>query len=175
MSPTRHEAAAYRSAAPQTLLGLHGAIKGRMAILAEGFWPLATKSGGERAPALVDGWLPPMTSPDVERFPFLIVRPHTGTDSEEGGQQDARAAFDLIIGIYKDADDGWMEVLQVIDALRLDLGAKPRIEGTGFEHTGPLTWELLAPVDPFTSTRPQWFGVVTTNWTLPRPRRELEA
>lgn len=171
-APTRQEAAAYRSIAPRTIGDLHDAIKGRMAVVADLFWGLSTKTPEEeREPSIIDGWLPPITDNQAARFPFLIVRPSKGVDTVQEGNENAQATFDLIIGTYKNADDGWRDVLDVIQAIRYDLGVAPVIEKTAFEHTGPLTWELLAPVDPLLSTRPQWFGIVTTNWTLPRPRR----
>jgi hypothetical protein len=165
MSPTRHEAAAYRSAAPGTLDSLHEAIKIRMAEVATTFWGLETKTS-EHAPIVVDGWLPPLSSAGDERFSFLIVRPKTGTDSEQGANQDARATFEIVVGTYSDTDDGWRDVVHLIDAIRESLAAAPSLASTSFEHTGPLTWELLEE-----QPRPQWLGRVTTNWTLPRARR----
>jgi hypothetical protein len=169
--PTRLEAASYKSASPATIGALHDAIKSRMQPIAAAFWTLLTKGGTERAPTIVDGWLPPITGATDERFPYVMVRPQSGIDSVQQAVQDAQATFEIHIGTYNDADDGWKDVLQVIDAIRLDLGGAPTINKTAFEQTGPLTWELLAPVDPTTSTRPQWLGIVTTIWTFPRPRR----
>lgn len=170
-APTRQEAAAYRAAAAGTLDALRGAIMARMAVVAAAFWTLSTKSGTQRAPQVIDSWLPPMATAADERFPYLIVRPKTGTDSEQGGTQNATAEVDIIIGTFSDTYDGGRDVLQLIDAIRENLAAAPTIAETAYEHTGPLAWQLLAPADPLTSTRPQWFGVITTNWTLPRPRR----
>jgi hypothetical protein len=57
-----------------------GAIKARMAAIAAAFWLLETKSPNvQRAPTVVDGWLPPKPGADAEQFPFMLVRPRTGT------------------------------------------------------------------------------------------------
>lgn len=162
------------AAAPTTLRDLHAAIKARLAPVLENFWLLSTKTSN-RAPDLVDGWLPPKLAPvaganpqplNAEQFPFLIVRPRHGADTETGAEQSATATVDLVIGTYSDTDDGFLDVLDVIQAIRLDLGGAPTITGTAFEHTGPLTWEV-----PEDQPRPQWFGRVSTTWTIPRPRR----
>jgi hypothetical protein len=167
--PTRLEAASYRAAAPGTLVAFHNALKARMVEVAAAFWSLPTKASypaDQRAPEVIDGWLPPKTGADAEQFPFLIVRPRSGTDAAQGADQDARATVEIIIGTYSDIDDGWTDVQLLIDAIRLSLGGEPVLAGTAFEHIGPLTWDL-----PEAQTRPQWFGTVTTQWTLPRPRR----
>jgi len=160
----RTDIAAAHAAAPGTVSGLHAALMVRLAALAAGFQLLETKSN-VRPPSVVGGWLPPKTT-DVEQFPFLIVRPRSGVDSEQGADQDARATLQIIVGTLSDTDDGWVDVLLLIDAIRADLGAQPSITGTGYEQTGPLTWEI-----PEQQPRPQWFGTITTNWTLPRPQR----
>lgn len=158
-------AAAANAAAPGTLVGLHEAIKARMAIVAAGFPLLETKTD-TRAPDVIDGWLPPKPGAEATQFPFLAVRPRSGVDSEQSADQNATARIDVIVGTYSDTDDGWIDVLLLIDAIRAELGAAPTIVGTAYEQTGPLTWEI-----PEEQPRPQWFGRVTTNWTLPRPRR----
>lgn len=166
----REEAALALAAAPGTLAGLYVAFKARLAAVAARFPLLETKHPDvKRAPAVIDGWLPPKTSADdldVERFPFLIVRPKVGSDSVQGADENAVTAIEVVIGTFSDTDDGWLDVLLLIDAIRADLGAQPSIAGTGYEQTGPLTWLI-----PEQQPRPQWFGSVTSNWTLPRPQR----
>jgi hypothetical protein len=158
------------AARPATLLGLVDAFEERLGVVAARF-PLMETKTERRAPAVVDGWLPPKKASDAgtpaeERFPFLIVRPATGVDSPQGADENAIAVVKVIIGTYSDTDDGWRDVAMIIDAIRNDLGAAPTIDGTGFEHIGPLGWEI-----PEEQTRPQWFAIMTANWQLPRPRR----
>lgn len=159
-------------AAPGTLTALHGAIKARLALVAAAFPLLETESPTvKRAPNVIDGWLPPKPRAEDNpagalQFPFLIVRPRTGTDTEQSADQNATAAVDIVIGTFSDTDNGWLDVALLIDAIRADIGAAPAITGTAFEHTGPLTWEVLEQ-----QPRPQWFGVVKTIWTVPRPQR----
>lgn len=170
--PTRKEAVSFQAAAPGTISGLQLALIARMKLLAAALWDLPTKTGADADDVPVHfGWLPPVKSGDAPRFPYLLVRPHGGEDSIPGGQQTASAAFDIIIGVYTDTDDGEQDLLHVIDAIRIDLAAAPELADTAYSHTGPLTWDLITDADPRRSTRPEWLAVVTTNWTLPRPRR----
>jgi hypothetical protein len=135
-----------------------------MGLVAAAFWGLPTKAA-TRDPRIVDGWLPPKIA-EAEEFPFIIVRPRLGADTVQGADEDARATVDLIVGVYGDTDDAWHDVLLVIDAIRQSLGAGPVLEGTAFEQVGPLAWVL-----PEDQPRPQWFGTVTTVWSLPRSAR----
>ncbi len=153
--------------APSTLPDLQKALKDRVAAVLAPFWGAETKSGGHRVPNVVDGWIPPKATADTERFPFAEVRPLNGIDSKQAGDQDAKAAWLIVLGVYGDTDDGWIPLLQMIQALRESLDEAPLLDGTAFEHEGPLEWALTDP-----QPRPQWFAVVTTNWLLPRPRRE---
>lgn len=162
----RRAAAQSNAVGPRTVAALHGALKARLTAVVSGF-SLKTKTA-YRSPSVIDGWLPPKTAEDVDvdRFPFLLVRPRSGADSPQGGDENATAAFQIIIGTYSDEVDGWLDVMLLIDAIRDDLGAEPAIQGSAFEQIGPLTWELQEQ-----QPRPQWFGSVTTQWNLPRPRR----
>lgn len=161
-------------AGPGTLVGLQAALKARLLVIAAGFAQLPLKQqpvqlpqlATEREPNVVDGWLPPKVAGGEERFPFFIVRPGSGFDEPDSGAPLATATFEIIIGTYSDTDDGWLDVLLIIDAIRLSLHAEPVLAGTAYEHVGPLSWEL-----PVEQPRPQWHGVVTTSWTVPRPRR----
>ena len=163
----RHEAARASglAAGSMDLLGLHRAIMARMSEVAASLAPFETKTEA-RAPRVFDGWLPPKASSDEERFPFLIVRLKSGSDSAAGADENATVAVKIIVGLYSDTDQGFFDALSVIDAVRADLGAEPEIEGTGYQHVGPLTWEI-----PEEQPRPEWFGTITTNWQVPRPQR----
>lgn len=166
MSDADRRAAARANAAGQnTVAGLHAALVARMETVAAGLSGFATKLEGKRAATVIDGWLPP-TTPDAEQFPFLIVRPRSGQDSEQGADENASAAMKIIVGTFSDTDDGFLDVMLMIDAIRLDLDSAPAIDGTAYHHVGPLTWSI-----PEDQPRPQWFGEVITNWQLPRPQR----
>jgi hypothetical protein len=162
----RRSAAAGLAAARGTVAGLHVALKARLEAIAKGFPLFQTKTDDRRAPTVVDFTLPPKEEAAAEQFPFIALRARVGSDSEQSSDQNARATFDIEIGTYGDDDDGYLDLLLLIDAIRLDLGAKPTIDGTAYEHVGPLTWET-----PFPQPRPHWLGVATTIWSLPRPRR----
>lgn len=152
--------------APRTLLDLHAAVKARLETIAARY-EFGAK-GGSKTPDVINGWLPPMMADklDVSRFPFILVRPKQGKDSEANADANARATVDIIVGTYCDEEDGWFDVAVLIDAIRLDIGSAPILERTAFEHVGPLDWVI-----PEEQPRPQWFGVVTTTWNLPRPYR----
>lgn len=154
-------------AAPGTLLALHDAIKARMAVVVAAFDGFQTKDQHvQRAPTVVDGWVPPKQGANDHQYPFVLVRPSGGTDTEQSADQNSTADMTIIIGTYSDDDAGFKDLVLVIDAIRLDLGAAPTIVNTAFEQTGPLTWEI-----PQEQTRPEWLGQVKTKWTLPRPMR----
>lgn len=161
----RLQAALSQAADPRTVPGLHAALKARVSEIVAGFDGLATKSS-TRAPRVLDGWLPPKASAGAEDYPFILVRPSSGLDTEESADQHTEVKVKLIIGTYSDTDDGWLDLMFIVDAIRYDLGAAPVLQGTGFEQVGPLTWEL-----PEEQPRPEWLATVTTNWILPRPRR----
>lgn len=150
------------TAADGTILGLHAALLERMAEVARAFWNLETKRAS-RSPKVVGGWLPPKRAggAEAEDFPFILVRPRTGTDAEE----DARATVDILVGTCSDTDDGWHDVLLVVDAIRQDLEAAP-VVGECAQLVLPLTWELLEE-----QPRPQWMGRITATFTVPLPVR----
>lgn len=156
------------SAARSTLVDLHRAIKARMVEIAAGL-PLFETKTTARAPSVPDGWLAPKDGPTAERFPFIIVRPRTGVDSAAGADADARATFEILIGTYSDTNDGFLDVLIVVDRIRQSLGAAPRLDDTAFEHVGPLSWELFEE-----QPRPQWEGRAVLTFQIPRPVREPE-
>lgn len=155
------------AAAPRGVAGLPGALKRRLLVVAAGFAALETKTEGEqRAPLVLDGWLPPKKDSEAENYPFLIVRPRAGIDTVQGADENATAQMEIIVGTYSDTDDGSTDLLLLIDAIRSDLAAQPVLEATAYEHIGPLNWTI-----PEQQARPQWIGTITTNWQLPRPLR----
>lgn len=162
----RADIAREHAAAPSTLTGLQRALKSRVESIVAAFPLFETKSGSARVPSVHDFTLPPKDSASAEDFPFVAVRPRTGTDTEEGAEQNARATFDIEIGTYSDTNDGIQDVLAIVDAIRSSLGTQPHLDGTAFEHVGPLVWDT-----PFPQPRPQWLALVTTIWQLPRPQR----
>ena len=167
-------------AALGTVAALHGALKERMGEVAAQFWQLETEtSGTARAPKVIDGWLPPRENTPGEQFPFMLVRPKSGIDTPQSSDENATAIFQIIVGTFSDTDDGWLDLVLVIDAIRDSLGAKPLLNHTAelgagdvtvrtaFEHVGPLTWEI-----PDDQARPQWLATINTVWMLPRPQRQ---
>lgn len=161
----RLDAALANAVNPCTLAGLHAALKAHLRADLAGFDGLETKTAN-RAPQILDGWLPPKDGTNAEDFPFVLVRPSNGNDSEEGIEQHGEAKIKLIIGTYSDTDDGWFDLVHIIDAIRLSLASAPSLNGISYEQVGPLTWEI-----PDEQPRPEWLATVTTTWYVPRPRR----
>lgn len=162
----RHDAAVANAVANNTIGGLLRSIKARMADIAARF-PLSPTKDADvtRVPDVRIGWLPPKTGSDDAQYPFILVRPRNGGDTEQGADQQADARVDLIVGTYSDDDEGVLDVVAVVDAIRENLDATPVLD-RAFEQVGPMTWSI-----PEEQARPQWLGVVTTNWIVPRPRR----
>lgn len=153
-------------AAPSTIGGLLLALQERVGELVKSL-SLETKTEGvRRAPVVHLFDLPPKGTADAEQFPFLVVRTKAGTDTVQGGDENAMAGIEIVIGAYSDTSRGGLDVLVLIDLVRFDLGAGPAIAGTAYEHIGPLTWET-----PAQQPRPEWFGFINTNWQIPRPTR----
>jgi hypothetical protein len=160
----RTDAALALAGAPGTIAGLLGSLILRLTGVM-GRFALETKTD-RRVPSVVAGWLPPKEDTDAEDFPFVLVRPKSGTDTEQNADQNGTVIMELIVGTYSDTDDGFVDVTLLIDAVRDDLNSAPVIDGTAYEHIGPLTWEI-----PEQQPRPQWFGRVLTNWQIPRAMR----
>lgn len=180
MSYTRAEAVAHKAAAGATLGDLHKAIKARLeTALAHASMGSRT---GFRVPRIFDGWLPDRASRAKvdetgidaatlrDQFPYVIVRPVSGGDSIDGVDARATATVRLLLGTYSETDsdtfDGWVDLMHLVDLIRLDFATNPVLEGTAFEQTGPLTWEI-----PEEQAPPHWQGLITSTWTTPRPAR----
>ena len=159
----RIAAVAEGAVARSTLASLHALVKARCAAIAEDFWGLATKTG-QRAPQIFDGYLPPRGRDD-EVFPYIIVGVGSGTDSPEGADQNGRAVVDLSIATLSDEDDGYIDLLNLIDAIRESFEGAPFLGGS-IELVGPLAWAI-----PEKQVRPQWVGSVLLTFEIPRPVR----
>lgn len=164
--PTREEAVAYRAAAGSTLVDLVRAVAARVLVVFADATHLATRSGDTAAPAVYIGDLPPKSGADSDRFPWAIVRLFASTDTEESGVQMAQAVVGVEIGTYSDDAEGVLDLVALCDRVRLSLLGEPILNGTAFEHVGPLSVDI-----PEQQPRPQWLGAITTIWRLPRPAR----
>ncbi len=163
-------------ATASSLAALHVAIVARMTAIAATLPLLGTKAPEpavdtgvpqERAAAIYEYDPPPKSAEnkDSPRYPFLCINPKRGRDSLPGTEEQSTATVEITVGTYSDTNDGGTDVLLIIEAIRRDLGSRPKLEGTAFSHLGPLDWDT----PNLGATRPQWLGVVTTVWTLPRP------
>lgn len=156
----RRAAAAANDASRCTLVGLQHDLMARMETMVEAFWYLSTKTT-KRKPRVIGGWLPPKSA--TEDFPFILVRLRSCVDADDG----AEATVEIIVGTYSDTDDGYLDVVALLDAIRLDLLGAP-IVGEAFEVIGDLKSELDEQ-----QCRPEWGGKVTATLRLARPVRVL--
>lgn len=113
--------------------------------------------GADRAPVVVEGWLPPPRHDDERRPPLVLVRAARGSDEEDGSRTT------LIVAVECHTDDvaGWQDATTVMQRCRSALLAI----GTLGPHVRelPISWEL-ADEQPL----PQWIGVITSTWLSPR-------
>jgi hypothetical protein len=154
------------TAAPNTIAALCLRLPTRMQALASQFARLKTKRGDERAPEVIVGFLAPKAEPDYSRYPFIAVRPVGGADAEENRDQDSRVTMEIVAATYSDEDDGFIDAVNLLDAIRVDLAQHPILDGTAFHHVGPLTWAIEI-------ARPEWLIRIATQWQIPRPERAL--
>ncbi|TGV00499.1 hypothetical protein EN829_057710 [Mesorhizobium sp. M00.F.Ca.ET.186.01.1.1] len=98
-----------------------------------------------------------------EDYPFIIVRAAGGEDMEDG----STASLSLIFGTYSKDDDGFMDVLNIIECVRQAL-LKCRVVGKSFRMELPLKWKLFDE-QPY----PAWVGEMNTMWTIPQVQEEV--
>ncbi|WP_312117946.1 hypothetical protein [Brevibacillus reuszeri] len=102
-------------------------------------------------------------SSQEEDFPFIIVRAMGGEDRTDG----ASASINLLVGTHSKDDDGFMDVMNIIEDVRQAL-LKNRIVGGSFRLELPLKWKLFEE-QPW----PGWIGEINTLWTIPTVIEEV--
>jgi len=116
--------------------------------------------GADRAPTVVEGWLPPPRAAGAVRPPLVLVRAASGSDDTEG----SRTTLIVAVELHSEDDAGWQDAATVMQRCRgalLDVG----VLGPHAMEL-PLNWEL-ADEQPL----PQWIGLITTTWLSPRVMR----
>lgn len=132
-------------------------------ILAEFRMPTDQPNFPDRAPKIINGYLPPKRTSADPDFPFVIVRPKSGRTPDESS---SRVAVNLIIGCYSEEFDGHEYALNVMTRIRTGL-----LEMTHYTLDNryrlefPLSWELFDD-QPY----PQWQLEMTTEWTVATPQ-----
>ncbi|MCM3141305.1 hypothetical protein [Brevibacillus sp. MER 51] len=102
-------------------------------------------------------------SSQEEDFPFVIIRAMGGED------QDGKASvsINLLVGTHSKDDDGFIDVLNIIEDVRQSL-LKNRVVGGSFRLDLPLKWKLFDE-QPY----PGWIGEINTLWEIPRVEQEV--
>lgn len=123
---------------------------------------------GKETPCSVNvlaGWLPPKRAgaKEEEDFPFVRVIPLEGGDSSTLGI----CTVSLLVGTWADDPGGWRDCVNVIQRIRLSLLALPGRTLAGryrmTEKDGQLlTWRIYED-QPY----PQWFGEITSHFSIP--------
>lgn len=123
---------------------------------------MPTKTGIERAPKVIEGYLPPKRSNSDDDFPFVIVRPAQGTS--EMGQTDV--TVNIIIGCYTEGLDGYKYCLNVMNRIRHSLATMScHTLKNKYQLKFPITWE-----NPSDQPYPQWQIDMTTHWIFNTPQ-----
>lgn len=123
---------------------------------------LENKSGTLRAPQIINGYLPPKRSSADDDFPFVVIRPDSGT----ANQDSVSVELTIIIGCYSEKTDGYMNCLNVMTRIRNALlSLEGGILGGRYVLNGDVSWKNTDE-QPW----PQWNLFVTTNWLMRSPR-----
>lgn len=95
------------------------------------------------------------------QYPFIIVRPQSGNDSDSFAANECKILFN--IGIHDKSKDyqGYKDVLNIIDKIYYRLFTKV-IFGDQFTVVRPFDWELEEDDYPY------FQGWIETNWEYPK-------
>lgn len=127
---------------------------------------LPTQSGKRNAPRIVNGFLPPKREKWEDDFPFVIVRPESGTiEMDETG-----ISVSIIVGCYSEETEGYEHSMNVASRIRNTLTMMPnQTLARRFVLSFPITWKLNSE-QPY----PLWQVDMTTQWTTKTPEIRSE-
>lgn len=127
---------------------------------------LETGKGPDKAPRVVEGWLPPKgsSSSNEPDFPYVIVRLYKGEDNDKRGQ----VTIKIIVGTYSEEIEGWKDAGNVIMRIRNAL-LITRILDNRYRLELPLKWQLFEE-QPY----PEWIGEIITNWIIALPLEQAK-
>ncbi|WP_052087647.1 hypothetical protein [Paenibacillus wynnii] len=120
----------------------------------------------QMSPSIHVGYLPQRNKDNLQdsEFPFILVRPGVGEDQ----QDNSKVTIKLIFGAKAEDDEGFMDLLNTMEQIRIALLRK-RIINNRFKLELPYKWEFFDE-QPY----PEWYGIATTVWTLPSIQEEVE-
>lgn len=124
---------------------------------------LPTKDGKTlRAPQIVNGFLPPKRSTDLDDFPFVLVRPEQCTTDRES--EEIRVS--IIVGCYSEEYDGFEYGVNVVERIKEKICTLPaETLDQRYQMRYPVKWTMV-PEQPW----PQWQIDMETIWIFNSPR-----
>lgn len=139
-------------------------VRALQAFLAEALkdFGMPTKDGKLRPPKIIDGYLPPKRSGTDEDFPFVVVRPDSGTTDQNA----VNVEVTLIVGAYTEETNGYLYCLNAMTRIRNALlSLRNGCLADRFLLVGEFSWKNLEE-QPW----PQWNLFITTNWMTNAPQ-----
>lgn len=157
-------------------MSVYGLMKAMKELVEEALEPISVEP--ERNPIKVHlGYLPfetipnnipagaaPLINTEDEDEPFVIIRAMTGED--EANENDV-AKIAVLIGTKDPAEQGYMDVLHIMENIRRAIARKHFIGPDHYEPTGKLKW-IIPEDQPW----PIWTGYIETNWIIPGVEKE---
>ena len=124
---------------------------------------LPTKDGKTlRAPQIVNGFLPPKRSTDLDDFPFVLVRPEQCTTDRESEE----VRVNIIVGCYSEEYDGFEYGVNVVERIKEKICTLPaETLAKRYQMRYPIKW-TMGPEQPW----PQWQIDMETIWIFNSPR-----
>ena len=122
-----------------------------------------TKDGKTlRAPQIVNGFLPPKRSTDIDDFPFVLVRPEQCTTDRESEE----VRVNIIVGCYSEEYDGFEYGVNVVERIKEKICTLPaETLAQRYQMRYPIKWTMV-PEQPW----PQWQIDMETIWIFNSPR-----
>jgi hypothetical protein len=117
---------------------------------------LESAGGTYGPPVLVYGVLPPKRAPSEPQPPLIIVRPVSGTDTDDG----SRIVVRFLVETYSEDQAGLRDQVNVLQRLRSALAGQRTLGPFHLEL--PMQWQLFDE-----QPQPIWAAYLTTTWTQP--------
>ncbi|MBS7328956.1 MAG: hypothetical protein KIG68_09480 [Oxalobacter sp.] len=124
-------------------------------------YQLPNKRGELVVPKIFTNYLPPKRTGNDDDFPFIIVRPVSGSTSEA-----TVTDVSLIVGIYDKDLTGFERALEVVTKIRTALLSIPtQVLEKRYQLRLPIEWHNVDE-----QAWPQWQLNITTHWLTFSPK-----
>ena len=123
---------------------------------------LSTKENTNKVPSVVLGYLDPLQEEREEKddFPYILIRCLEGSEDEESSIR-----LKIIFGIYSEDVKGWMDVLHLIQVVKLAILKKKIFEF--YSVITPLKFSI-----PEEQPYPYFFGFMDVSFEVPHIEME---